>query len=422
MKKGFTLIELLAVIVILAIIALIATPIILNIVEDSKKSAATESAQLYADGLVKKIVSENMVNEFNPDTCLLYDGVLECDGEIFDYEISGQAPASGTLNFTNGVLSSYILCVSGYRIEKSGNNVTTTKEAACTAEPVYSTPGLYRNGVMAYTWQELIDEGLIEVYQDNSLDGETYYDYVYATAPLNGYLYIDESIDVISGEAFADCGITGVTIPDGVIGIDSAAFAENQIKSISIPASVEGIAYNAFIFNPLMNITVDSNNTYYDSRDNCNSLIYTELDYLFQGSKNSTIPSGIVSIIDYAFANVPITSITIPSSVANIGQGAFMDSGLTSVTIPNGISQIKSETFANAPLSSITIPSSVTSIVAGSLENNQLTSATFATTSGWRLENCGNSSGDISQETMANPQAIAALMRENDTCELATGK
>ena len=36
MNKGFTLIELLAVIVILAIIALIATPIIINIIEDSK--------------------------------------------------------------------------------------------------------------------------------------------------------------------------------------------------------------------------------------------------------------------------------------------------------------------------------------------------------------------------------------------------
>ena len=35
-KKGFTLIELLAVIVILAVIALIATPIILNIIEKIK--------------------------------------------------------------------------------------------------------------------------------------------------------------------------------------------------------------------------------------------------------------------------------------------------------------------------------------------------------------------------------------------------
>ena len=42
-QKGFTLIELLAVIVILAIIALIATPIILNIVSKARKSAAADS-------------------------------------------------------------------------------------------------------------------------------------------------------------------------------------------------------------------------------------------------------------------------------------------------------------------------------------------------------------------------------------------
>ena len=47
MKKGFTLIELLAVIVILAIIALIATPIILGIINDAKDSANERSVELY---------------------------------------------------------------------------------------------------------------------------------------------------------------------------------------------------------------------------------------------------------------------------------------------------------------------------------------------------------------------------------------
>ena len=41
-KKGFTLIELLAIIVILAIIAVITVPIILNIIENSRKGAAID--------------------------------------------------------------------------------------------------------------------------------------------------------------------------------------------------------------------------------------------------------------------------------------------------------------------------------------------------------------------------------------------
>ena len=38
-RKGFTLIELLAVIIILAVIALIATPLIMNSIEESRKSS-----------------------------------------------------------------------------------------------------------------------------------------------------------------------------------------------------------------------------------------------------------------------------------------------------------------------------------------------------------------------------------------------
>ena len=43
-KEGFTLIELLAVIVILVIIALIATSIILNIIEKARKTAFLDTA------------------------------------------------------------------------------------------------------------------------------------------------------------------------------------------------------------------------------------------------------------------------------------------------------------------------------------------------------------------------------------------
>lgn len=54
-NKGFTLIELLAVIVILAIIALIATPIILNMINDAKKSARKDSAYGYLDAVEKYV-------------------------------------------------------------------------------------------------------------------------------------------------------------------------------------------------------------------------------------------------------------------------------------------------------------------------------------------------------------------------------
>ena len=50
-NKGFTLIELLAVIVILAIIALIATPIILDLIADAREQAKKRSAELVYTGV-----------------------------------------------------------------------------------------------------------------------------------------------------------------------------------------------------------------------------------------------------------------------------------------------------------------------------------------------------------------------------------
>lgn len=50
-KKGFTLIELLAVIIILAIVALVATPIIIDVIDDARNSAALSNANLVYTGI-----------------------------------------------------------------------------------------------------------------------------------------------------------------------------------------------------------------------------------------------------------------------------------------------------------------------------------------------------------------------------------
>jgi len=59
-KNGFTLIELLAIIVILAIIGVITIPIILNVIENSKKGAAKDSAYGYVDSVNKLYASKSM--------------------------------------------------------------------------------------------------------------------------------------------------------------------------------------------------------------------------------------------------------------------------------------------------------------------------------------------------------------------------
>lgn len=59
-RKGFTLVELLAVIVILAVIALIATPVVLSMIEASRKGAAESSMLSYVSSIENTILTKMM--------------------------------------------------------------------------------------------------------------------------------------------------------------------------------------------------------------------------------------------------------------------------------------------------------------------------------------------------------------------------
>ena len=85
-KNGFTLIELLAVIVILAIIALIATPIILGIINDAREESNERSVELYASAVRNGIAAYQLTGLNAPksfsDLTIQYDGNVECSKEI----------------------------------------------------------------------------------------------------------------------------------------------------------------------------------------------------------------------------------------------------------------------------------------------------------------------------------------------------
>ena len=179
---------------------------------------------------------------------------------------------------------------------------------------------------------------------------------------------IPNSVESIGNSAFSGCsGLTSITIPNSVESIGNSAFSGcSGLTSITIPNSVTSIG--AFVFQDcsgLTSIIVESGNTEYDSRDNCNAIIEKSSNTLIAGCKNSTIPNSVTSIGSYAFYSCSVlTSITIPNSVTSIGNHAFYNcSGLTSITIPNSVMDIGPGVFENCSgLTSITIPNSVTSI------------------------------------------------------------
>ena len=71
-------------------------------------------------------------------------------------------------------------------------------------------------------------------------------------------------------------------------------------------------------------ITVDPENPYFDSRDNCNAIIETATNRLIVGSRNMQIPESVTTIAPFALSGQ--TSVTIPASVTLIEEFAFTNS------------------------------------------------------------------------------------------------
>ena len=79
-ENAFTLIELLAVIIILAIVALIATPIILNVIEDARISAGRSEANMILGGINNYCASEDMKYQLDNN----YERICTSDMDIND--------------------------------------------------------------------------------------------------------------------------------------------------------------------------------------------------------------------------------------------------------------------------------------------------------------------------------------------------
>ena len=142
----------------------------------------------------------------------------------------------------------------------------------------------------------------------------------------------------------ADCN-KDVVIPEFVsygnteyriitFGMGSVVFtndASSVVESITIPKTTSVINKNALAGCPnLKTVVVDSENPYYDSRENCNAIITTSQNPYFTpntliaGCKTTLIPNSVVEIGENAFFFcLSLETITIPNSVTKIGKSAF---------------------------------------------------------------------------------------------------
>ena len=127
-KKGFTLVELLAVIVILAVIALIATPQVLGMIESAKKGATESSTLSYVDSVEKAIVSKTIASSRNTN----YDGKYTVIGNklskndaSLDLNLKGDKPDSNSSNevtVEKGIVKEAYLKFGEYYVTYKNNN------------------------------------------------------------------------------------------------------------------------------------------------------------------------------------------------------------------------------------------------------------------------------------------------------------
>ncbi len=154
-KYGFTLIELLAVIVVLAIIALIATPIVMNTIKRSKKGAAERSADSYVKQVEVAVATERLNKnevldgeyQITSDGNLCRDKSASCsDDKKIKIEMNGTKPTSGKIKITNGSVdkSSSTMTIGDYDV-----TYNSTKKTYETTEKGTSTK-TYANGEVVY--------------------------------------------------------------------------------------------------------------------------------------------------------------------------------------------------------------------------------------------------------------------------------
>lgn len=139
---------------------------------------------------------------------------------------------------------------------------------------------------------------------------------------------ISSNVEKIGIRSFYLCkSLTSIIIPNSVTTIDEMAFYESGLRYVSIGNSVETIGQEAFYrCSDLEEVNILDLEAWMEVEIgyHANPLQYSK-KLLLNGNevKEVIIPNSVTEIKDYAFAGLPIQSLTIGSGVLSIGTGAF---------------------------------------------------------------------------------------------------
>lgn len=187
---------------------------------------------------------------------------------------------------------------------------------------------------------------------------------------------LPKKLKKISYKLFCGCeALESIAIPNGITSIGEEAFSWcKHLSSIIIPKSVEDIGAGAFSYTEsLKTISVNPENMYYDSRDNCNAIIESSSNTLIVGCVSTIIPLNVEIIGPAAFMGIiNLLSISLPNNVKKINNDAFCHcESLNQITIPESVTHIGDGAFAGCKcITSISIPKNTKEIGIGAFAYN----------------------------------------------------
>jgi len=172
------------------------------------------------------------------------------------------------------------------------------------------------------------------------------------------------NVTVIGNEAFKNCGLVTVVIPDTVTEIGYGAFYGNNLERITIGRGIKiikgGIAQGRIEVSELGAFEGNKTLTEIFIPDTV-----TEIGaraFKDCGLKSVTIGKGVTIIGESAFRNNQLPVVTLPASIKTIRRFAFYQNQIQSLNLPNGILEIYDDAFTKNPMTAVVIPASLATL------------------------------------------------------------
>ena len=411
-KIGFTLIELLAVIIVLAIIALIATPIIFNVIENAKLKSLENSCYGVIDAVRTKY-AEGLLNSEN--------GTVKLSGDVKDITVSGEQPIEGTWEIDNSsdsdnrgikIKDVKFASMKDYTCTNVNSDGTINSKVTCTKG---GSDALVETDLSCFEYKDIFDydidvDACIKKFENTSPDNDTSVSIISheeavgicnGNTPYAGAYYIDELVDTLLLNSKSDSIkelIDSETVKlktnfnidvDGCVAFLTGGKEVSDEELTIFKGMCNGeipIEGNVYIKEYLINSVISGDVTI----EGVEQLGVLEQNYIPKrrvitgytcDSKDIVIPEQITAISEVAFNEKEITSVDFrkAKNLKTISIRAFQTNKINSIDLSGAtnLTTIGAYAFDENEISNIKLPSNIKAIGGRAFSQNKIANLDF---------------------------------------------